>query len=182
MTDGFALFDTPIGCCGIAWKADGIAGVQLPEADESRTRRRLQERFPTAVESSPAPDVQRVVDDIRRLLAGNSVTFEDVQLDLRGIPEFNRRVYAIARAIPLGETLSYGEIAQRLGDPGCAQAVGQALGRNPFPLIIPCHRVLGAGGKAGGFSATGGVRTKLKLLTIERARIGSSPGLFDRKP
>lgn len=181
MTDGFALFDTPIGGCGIAWGAAGITGVQLPEADERRTRVRLQKRFPSAIETTPPAEVQQAIDEILRLLNGESVAFEHLRLDLAHVPDFNRRVYGIARAIPVGETLSYGEIAQRLGDPGCAQAVGQALGRNPFPIIIPCHRVLGAGGKAGGFSATGGVRTKLRLLTIEGARIGSGPGLFDRK-
>jgi O-6-methylguanine DNA methyltransferase len=96
-----------------------------------------------------------------------------------GVPEFDRRVYAVARDIAPGATLSYGEIAARLGERGLARDVGQALGRNPFPLIVPCHRVLAAGSKAGGFSANGGVTTKLRLLTIERARTSDAPTLFD---
>ena len=105
----------------------------------------------------------------------------DVALDLREIPAFHRRVYDIARHIPPGATLSYGEVAQRLGEPGAARAVGQALGRNPFPIVVPCHRVLAAHARSGGFSAPGGVATKLKLLMIERARFGNDPGLFDNQ-
>src|SRR5207253_8908837 len=105
-----------------------------------------------------------------------------VALDMEGMPEFDRRVYEVARTVPPGATLSYGEIAARLGERALAREVGQALGRNPFPLIVPCHRVLAAGGKAGGFSANGGVATKLALLTIERARTSDAPTLFDEDP
>ena len=176
---GFALFDTDIGPCGIAWGARGITGVQLPEASEARTRARLLRRYPHAREAPPPADVRRVIDGIAALLRGEASDLSAAALDMDGVAEFDRRVYAVARGIAPGATRSYGEIAARLGERGLARDVGQALGRNPFPLIVPCHRVLAAGGKAGGFSANGGVTTKLRLLTIERARTSDAPTLFD---
>jgi O-6-methylguanine DNA methyltransferase len=176
---GFALFDTAIGRCGIAWSGRGLAGVQLPEASERQTRARLLRRFPHAREASPPPDVQRALDGIVALLRGEAGDLSEVALDMEGIPSFHRRVYEVARAIPSGETLSYGDVAARLGTPGAARAVGQALGRNPFAIVVPCHRVLAAGGKAGGFSAGGGVTTKLRLLSIEGAQVNGSLALFD---
>jgi len=113
------------------------------------------------------------------LLRGDATDLSDIALDMDRIESFERQVYEIARTIAPGATLSYGEIAVRLGDRALARDVGQALGRNPFPLIVPCHRVLAAGGKAGGFSANGGITTKLRLLTIERARTSDAPTLFD---
>jgi methylated-DNA-[protein]-cysteine S-methyltransferase len=179
MEHGFALFDTDIGPCGIAWGARGVTGVQLPEASEARTRARLVRRYPHAREAPPPADVRRVIDGIVALLRGEASDLSAAALDMDGLPEFDRRVYEVARDIAPGATLSYGEIAARLGERGLARDVGQALGRNPFPLIVPCHRVLAAGGKAGGFSANGGVTTKLRLLTIERARTSDAPTLFD---
>jgi methylated-DNA-[protein]-cysteine S-methyltransferase len=179
MEHGFALFDTDIGPCGIAWGARGVTGVQLPEASEARTRARLVRRYPQAREAPPPADVRRVIDGIVALLRGEASDLSAAALDMDGVPEFDRRVYEVARDIAPGATLSYGEIAARLGERGLARDVGQALGRNPFPLIVPCHRVLAAGGKAGGFSANGGVTTKLRLLTIERARTSDAPTLFD---
>jgi methylated-DNA-[protein]-cysteine S-methyltransferase len=176
---GFALFDTDIGPCGIVWGPHGITGVQLPEANEARTRARLVRRYPHAREAPPLADVRRVIDGIVALLRGEASDLSAAALDMDGVPEFDRRVYAVARDIAPGATLSYGEIAARLGERGLARDVGQALGRNPFPLIVPCHRVLAAGSKAGGFSANGGVTTKLRLLTIERARTSDAPTLFD---
>lgn len=177
----FAIFDTGIGPCGIAWRADHIVGVQLPERDAAGTRARLMRRFRGAAEAPPPARVQRVIDDIHALLRGEPRDFGDVALAMDDVPEFNRRVYAIARRIPPGRTLSYGEIAAELGDRLLARDVGQALGRNPFPIIVPCHRVLAAGGKVGGFSARGGVATKLRLLSIERAE-PNGPTLFDALP
>jgi methylated-DNA-[protein]-cysteine S-methyltransferase len=116
---------------------------------------------------------------IQALLAGTRDDLADLPLELEGVPEFHRRVYAVARAIPPGEVLTYGEVARRLGEPGAARAVGQALGKNPFAPVVPCHRVLAAGGRSGGFSAEGGADTKLRMLEIERARFGPQPGLFD---
>jgi methylated-DNA-[protein]-cysteine S-methyltransferase len=164
---GFALFDTAIGRCGIAWGERGIAGVQLPEAGESETRARMLHRFPTAGEAIPPPEVQRTVDGIVALLRGEESDLSGVALDMDGVPAFHRRVYEAARVIPPGNTLAYGEIAARIGAPGAARAVGQALGRNPFPIVVPCHRVLAAGGKIGGFSAQGGIDTKRRMLAIE---------------
>jgi methylated-DNA-[protein]-cysteine S-methyltransferase len=176
---GFALFAPDIGRCGIAWGARGIIGVQLPEASEARTRARLVRRYPHAREAPPPAQVRRVIDGIVSLLGGQASDLSGAALDMDGLPAFDRSVYEVARGIAPGATLSYGEIAARLGERGLARDVGQALGRNPFPIIVPCHRVLAAGGKAGGFSANGGVTTKLRLLTIERARTSDAPTLFD---
>ena len=163
---GAALFDTAIGRCGIAWGPRGIVGVQLPEAAGAE-RARLLRRSPGAAESAPPPEVRRVIGHIVALLAGESPDLRSALLDMSAIPEFDRRVYDVTRAIPRGATRSYGEIAVALGEPDASRAVGQALGRNPFPIIVPCHRVLAADGRPGGFSAPGGVATKLKLLAIE---------------
>jgi methylated-DNA-[protein]-cysteine S-methyltransferase len=176
-----ALFKTAIGTCAIVWSARGIVGVQLPETTELATRARLQRRFPDADEAVPPPDVQRAIDAIIAHLSGRPNDLRDVALDLEDVPELNRRVYEIARMVPAGKTITYGEIAKRLGDRLLARAVGQALGHNPVPLIVPCHRVMAASGKSGGFSAGGGVVTKLKLLTIEGAQ-PDGPSLFDRLP
>jgi methylated-DNA-[protein]-cysteine S-methyltransferase len=175
----FTLFDTAIGPCGIAWGERGFIAVQLPEASAERTRARLLRRCPDAHEAAPPAPVQRAIDDIVALLSGLPRDLSGVTLDMEGLAAFDRRVYEIARAIPAGATLSYGEIAAQLGGRDLARDVGQALGRNPFPIIVPCHRVLAAGGKAGGFSANGGITTKLRLLTIERARTSDAPTLFE---
>ena len=165
----FAVFDTPLGACGIAWSDRGVAGVQLPEPDATATRARLRRRFPDARESTPPVEVQRAIAGIAALLDGARPQLAEVTLDWEGVGEFERRVYEVARTIPPGATLTYGEVAQRLGDASLARAVGQALGRNPFAIVVPCHRVLAAGGRTGGFSAGGGVETKLALLRIEGA-------------
>ncbi|MDP2032208.1 MAG: methylated-DNA--[protein]-cysteine S-methyltransferase [Polaromonas sp.] len=174
----FALFDTAVGACGIAWGEAGICGLQLPEADAAQTRARMQQRFAGACEALPDQAVQAAVRHISAMLRGEPNEVDGLALDMRGVPDFHQRVYAVARAIPPGQTLTYGEVAARLGEPGAARAVGQALGRNPFAPVVPCHRVLAAGDKPGGFSASGGIRTKLRLLIIEGAMRGT-PGLFD---
>jgi methylated-DNA-[protein]-cysteine S-methyltransferase len=184
MTQGFTLFETPIGMCGLAWGERGLVGAQLPEAVPGAAWDRLRRRYPDAVEISPPPaDIQRVIERINDLLAGGRDDLVDVALDLAIVSPFNRRVYEIARAIPPGQTLTYGQIAKAISttgdDPGAARAVGKALGENPWPIVVPCHRVLGADGKSGGFSAPGGVETKARMLTIERARTSDVPTLFD---
>jgi methylated-DNA-[protein]-cysteine S-methyltransferase len=179
---GHTLFATSIGCCGLAWGEHGIVGVQLPQANEARTRERLASRFPLSARSEPPPDIARTVGAIVALLAGEPVDLTDAVLDESGLPAFDRAVYAIARATPPGETITYGQIAARIGDPQAARSVGRAMGANPYPIIVPCHRVLGADGKMGGFSAAGGVVTKARLLSIERARIDGAPLLFDDLP
>lgn len=161
------IFDTVIGTCGIAWNTTGIVGISLPEATPSMTQERLHNRFNGAIESAPSKKVQRIIRKITALLDGRPVDFNAVPLDTHGVPEFHRRVYEFIRTIPAGSTLSYGEVAARLGKPGAARAVGQAMRRNPFPIIVPCHRVVAANGKLGGFSANGGITTKLRLLQIE---------------
>jgi methylated-DNA-[protein]-cysteine S-methyltransferase len=178
----FTLFDTAVGPCGIAWTADGVVGVQLPERHESATRARVLRRYPDARESPPPNWIQQVIDQIVGLLRGEKPDLSAVALNMDGVPQFHQSVYALARTIPSGATLSYGEIAARLGNPAAAREVGEALGQNPFPLIVPCHRVLAAGGKVGGFSAAGGVTTKLRLLDIEGAQVGDIPTLFDSLP
>ena len=162
------LFDTAIGRCGIAWSERGIVGLQLPEAS-GVARGELLSRFPEAVESEPPPSVHAVMEAVRALLAGGDPDLGAVPLDWSGVGDFERAVYEATRAIPRGSTRTYGEIAAAVGDPGAARAVGQALGRNPYPVVIPCHRVLAADGRPGGFSAPGGVRTKLRMLAIEGA-------------
>ncbi len=179
---GFALFDTEVGRCGVVWSARGVAGVQLPEGSDSAMRARMLRRFPGAREATPPAEVQRAIDAMVALLRGESSEVESIPLDLDGIPLFERRVYEVARTIPAGTTLSYGEIAQRLGLPGAARDVGQALGRNPFPIVVPCHRVMAAGGKLGGFSARGGVATKRRLLSVERAKGHGALPLFAVRP
>ena len=176
---GFCLFDTAIGACGIAWTADALVAVQLPETSADGARRRLLRRTGEVAEAAPPSFVAAAIARIQALLQGARDDLADLPLDMEGVPDFHQRVYAVARAIAPGEVLSYGEVARRLGEPGAARAVGQALGHNPFAPVVPCHRVLAAGGRPGGFSAEGGALTKLKMLEIERARFGGAPGLFD---
>ena len=181
---GFCLFETPIGACGLAWAEHSIVGVLLPDdRGPAGTRARMQRSFPAALlTEEPPPWVTAIAARIRQLLEGGRDDLSDVPLDMTEVPPFNRRVYEVARAIPPGRVLTYGEVAARLGEPGAARAVGQALGHNPFAPVIPCHRVLAAKGQGGGFSAGGGVATKLRMLEIERARFGIEPGLFDDLP
>ena len=177
----FAVFDTALGACGIIWSARGIAGVQLPDTNEAATRARIGRRHPGAREADPPQHVQRAIEGIVALLDGEPHDFSDVALDFGNAPDFNRKVYDIALTIPPGRTMTYGEIAERLGDKLLARDVGTALGQNPIPIIMPCHRVLAAGGKTGGFSGVGGVITKLRLLSIEGAQ-PSGPTLFEHLP
>jgi methylated-DNA-[protein]-cysteine S-methyltransferase len=183
MTSDFTLFETKIGLCGIAWNDAGIFCTQLPEGDEARSRARFLQRVPGARLAPPPPQVQTVIARIVALLDGaKGDDFTDVALDMNRLPEFNRAVYAIARKVPPGATVTYGEIARQLGGLQLSRDVGQAMGKNPFPIIVPCHRVLAAGAKPGGFSARGGTATKLKILAIEGAYVNHTPSLFDEVP
>ena len=175
----FTIFDTSIGRCGIAWGPRGINSVQLPMGSEDKTRTRIRQRHGDIAEVAPPAEVQSAIDGIVELLAGKPNDLADIVLDLDGVPEFNRGVYDIARRIPPGQTLTYGDIAKKLGGVELSRDVGQALGRNPCPIVVPCHRVLAAGGKPGGFSANGGVVTKLKMLAIEGAVVNHTPSLFE---
>lgn len=173
-----ALFDTAVGRCGIAWGPRGISAFQLPETSDTGTLRRMLRHGPAWPQSAPPAEVQNAIDRVVALLQGEPIDLRDVLLDFDGIPPFHQRVYEVSREILAGQTRTYGEVAAELGDPGASRAVGQALGANPFAIIVPCHRVLAAGGRSGGFSAGGGVSTKLRILLIEQAQIGSQPGLF----
>src|SRR6266545_944904 len=165
----FALFETSLGWAGVGWTPAGLATVRLPQAQRESVLAALKRRLPDGQEAEPPPPIASVIADIRDLLAGGKPDFATAPLDLSGTPEFHARVYAIARGIRPGETLTYGAVAERLGDKLRARDVGQALGQNPWPIVVPCHRVTAAGGKLGGFSAPGGAATKLKLLAIEGA-------------
>jgi methylated-DNA-[protein]-cysteine S-methyltransferase len=166
---GYRIFRTALGECGIAWSDRGVLGVQLPEARESGTRARLSRRFPGVTEGAPPAAVGRAIDGIAALLAGSSPDLAFVALDMDAVPPFHRRVYDASREIGPGSTTTYGALAARIGAPGAARAVGQALARNPFAPVVPCHRVLAANGRIGGFSAAGGIATKLRLLALEGA-------------
>lgn len=180
-TSGFHLFATDLGTCGIAWGPDGIVATSLPESDERALFERLKRRSGLEV-AEPPETIQAVIDGIRALMAGERRDLSDIAIDMRGLDAFEVAVYEVTRKIPPGETRTYGEVAKSIGDPCASRAVGQALGANPFPIVVPCHRVLAAGGKPGGFSADGGLDTKFRLLQIERARLGHAPTLFDDDP
>jgi methylated-DNA-[protein]-cysteine S-methyltransferase len=169
---GYALFDTALGCCGVAWGGHGLRTLQLPEADAATARQRLLRRAPGAIEAAPSALARQAIDGVAALLNGAPVDLTPLALDLRGIPELHVRIYDVVRRIPCGRTLSYGQVAERLGDRQLARAVGQAMARNRFAPVVPCHR------EPGGFSARGGLRTKLRLLLIERAQLSAEPDLF----
>ena len=175
---GFTIFDTDIGRCGIAWSGVAIAGTRLPETSVDDMHR----RYPDAADLAPPSFVHEAITRIRHLLSGEADDLTSIALDMEDVPELQRRIYALTRAVPPGSTKTYGDIAKEMGDPLLARAVGQAMGHNPFPIIVPCHRVLASGGKTGGFSAPGGVDTKFKILAIEQARIRDGDSLFPSLP
>ena len=175
----YTIFDTAIGRCGIAWSQSGIVGVQLPEARELDTRRRLFQLYPEAREARPTPDVEAAIEGIAALLRGETGDFSGVTLDTGAIHPFDQRVYQIARRIPRGETLTYAEVAARMGTPSAVRSVAQAISRNPFVVIVPCHRVLEAGGYADKMSPHGGLISKRRLLSIEGTTSPASRTLLD---
>ena len=162
----YTLFDTAIGRCAVAWSDRGIVRIQLPEASDQKAARRLAMNDELTLAEPPAA-IKRAIEHLCRHLAGEQQDFRDVPLDTSGLAGFHLRVYQGARRVSAGRTISYGELAARIGSPGAARAVGQALGKNPFAIVVPCHRVLAANGKAGGFSAHGGVGTKRRILAAE---------------
>ena len=177
---GHALFDTAIGTCGIAWGPGGIVAVQLPEANADATRARMLRGLSPhcAGSAQPPPAVRSAIEGVQALLAGQPRDLCEVPLDMSRISPFHQQIYAIARAIAPGSTRTYGEVAEQLGGKGLSRAVGQALGLNPFAPVVPCHRVLAAGGKTGGFSAGGGAATKMRMLEIEGAFAHDTLALF----
>lgn len=174
----YALFDTAIGRCGIAWGPRGVVGVQLPEKSENATCMRLMRHCPNADEMDPPKHIARAIADIAALLRGEKKSLRTITLDMSRVQAFNARVYETTRAITPGTTRSYGEVARAIGDASAARAVGQALSRNPFAIVVPCHRVVGVDFKLTGFSASGGIATKLKMLQIEGWR-AKEPMLFE---
>jgi methylated-DNA-[protein]-cysteine S-methyltransferase len=177
----FTLFPTPLGDCGMAWCGDTVVATRLPGRSAADTAGRLAART-GAANGEPPPAIRNAMASITALLEGERTDLGFIICDFSRIDPFAAKVYAATRAIPAGETLTYGAIALQIGDKQLAQNVGKALGRNPFPIIVPCHRVIGANGRLTGFSATGGVETKLRMLAIEGARIGEAPGLFGDLP
>ena len=176
---GYSVFDTGVGRCGIVWSEAGVVGVQLPEAREIETRRRLFQLYPDAREQRPPENVEIAIEGIVTLLRGQPSDLSDVTLDMSGIHAFNARVYTFARTIPRGETRTYGEVAASLRASGAAHSVAQAISRNPFMIIVPCHRVLEAGSYADRISPNGGTISKRRLLSLEGAGSTSSKTLFD---
>ena len=182
MRCGFALFDTVIGRCGIAWTDLGLCGLQLPESNDLRALARLRQRFPALAEAETPAEVSRTMSTVAAFLAGDLKSdLNGLRLDFSSIGEWEKTVYVAAREIPAGSTLTYGELAARIGAPAKARAVGQALGRNPWPIVIPCHRITAANGAWGGFSAPGGAVTKRRLLEIEGALAPEALPLFARQ-
>ncbi|MBV8698798.1 methylated-DNA--[protein]-cysteine S-methyltransferase [Bradyrhizobium sp.] len=176
---GYAVFDTAIGRCGIVWGDAGISGVQLPEAREIETRRRLFRVFPDARELRPPAHVALTIEGIVAALRGQTCDFSNAMLDMSGISKFNQSVYAYTRAIPRGEIRLYHEVAAALRASGAVHSVAQALAKNPFMIIVPCHRVLEAAGAADKASQNGGVISKRRLLTIEGTRLSAAKTLLD---
>ncbi len=175
----YTIFDTSVGRCGIAWGRTGIVGVRLPEVREIETRRRLLQQFPEARETKPPVDVELAIEGIVALLAGTPCDLSDVLLDTAAMTLFQRRVYDTVRLIPHGQTRTHAELALRLGASGAVHAVGQAINRNPFAILVPCHRTLVTAGHTSGFAGNGGIVTKFRLLAIEGALADRRPTLFD---
>ncbi len=176
----FSLFDTAIGPCALAWNSVGLTAVGLPGVSALATRKVLLSRQPQAVETPPPwPDfVAAAVAAMQAHLAGEPQDLREVPLDTSQANRFELLVYAAARELDPGHTCSYGELAKAIGEPMAARAVGHALGENPWPLVVPCHRVTAAGGRLGGFSAPGGSDTKQRLLLLEAAMVKRPDQLF----
>jgi methylated-DNA-[protein]-cysteine S-methyltransferase len=172
------VFDTRLGACGIAWSERGVTRLQLPERTPSATERRLRAGSADGGGGVPPAPVREAMAMLERYFAGERVDFASVALDLGGVGPFHRKVYDVARSLGWGQTASYGDLARQAGSPGAARAVGQAMGHNPVPIVIPCHRVLASGRKIGGFSAYGGALTKERLLALEGVHLGGGTPLL----
>ena len=181
-TSRYTLFDTDFGTCGIVWTPRGVSGFNFPEASPTDTEARLRR---IAEPADVVPDeIDEAIVLLQRYFSGDPVDLSGIRVDFTGVSDFHRQVYEAARKLGWGETVTYGELARRVGDPAAARAVGHALGRNPVAIVVPCHRILAAGNKIGGFSAFGGVGSKQRLLTMEGVALGGAkrspePTLFD---
>jgi methylated-DNA-[protein]-cysteine S-methyltransferase len=172
---GYTIFETVTGFCAIAWNEVGITRLQLPVKSAEAAERLMLRRAPGAEHAVPSPPVNEAVAAVKRYFAGEETDFSRLKLDLDGQDEFFKQVYAAVRLVKWGQTTTYGAIAKELGaEPQVARDVGLAMARNPIPLIIPCHRVLAAGGKIGGFSAPGGATAKMHMLGLEGVRFEAS--------
>ncbi len=180
---GYTIFPTAVGDCAVAWNGVGLLGVWLPERSAERLRARIAQRHPGISEATTSGATAEAVAAITALLGGERLDLSAVGIDDSALDPFDRRVYAAARQIPPGRVLTYGGLAVTIDlGPVDARAIGQSLGRNPFPIVVPCHRIVGAHGGLGGFSAPGGAATKRLLLTIEDARLAGTADLFDMLP
>ncbi len=184
----FCLFETPVGPCGIAWKETAsslsspvVTFIQLPEATRGLTEKRIAGRSGGHKARVIPAGIAGIIEKIQKHLQGDLQDFQDIGLDLDGAGPFARQVYEGARKIPAGRTMTYGALATKINRPSASRAVGQALGKNPIPLIIPCHRLLASGNKPGGFSVHGGVTVKTRLLAIEGVRLGTPPTLKSKR-
>jgi methylated-DNA-[protein]-cysteine S-methyltransferase len=167
----YALFDTPIGTCGIVWNQNGIVALQLPEKNLAETEKKLLAKGIVAVKGEPPSWIKAVIQKIQAFFLGESVDFSNTPLDLSNVSPFHQKVYQSLMKIPFGSITTYGELAKNIGTPNAARAVGQAMACNPFPLLVPCHRVVGAQENLGGFSAYGKTKTKRRLLKIEGIKL-----------
>ena len=168
MQHEYTIFDTKNGFAALAWNENGVNGLRLPVSSEARAEASVLRRFPQARRTTPSTQMASLISEIKRYFDGEKVDFSAVPLDLGSQDPFFARVYAEVRKLGWGETTTYGAVAKVLGaEPQAARDVGQAMASNPIPLIVPCHRVLAAGGKIGGFSAPGGSSSKAKMLEIE---------------
>lgn len=181
----YCLIETDLGPLGLMWSDVGIVRLQLPEKTPTATERRLTRRVDNVETAKPPAPIAQAGKLLRQYMKGERIDFTDVALDLAGTSDFHRVIYGAARRLGWGETTTYGALAREAGSPDAARAVGQAMGRNPVPIIVPCHRVLASGRKIGGFSAFGGAATKERLLAMEGVHLGSGtpllPGLLGNR-
>jgi methylated-DNA-[protein]-cysteine S-methyltransferase len=182
MPGHYCLFDTAFGPCGIAWNPQGLTRLQLPEPDHGATERRLQRRVPHARAQVPALATAEAIAALQRYFSGEPEDFSNIAVDLEGISPFHQKIYAALRRVGWGQVTSYGTLARAVGEPDAARAIGQAMRQNPVPIVIPCHRVLAAGRKVGGFSAPGGATTKVRLLKLEGVRLDPAADEAPRLP
>lgn len=172
----YHLFETAAGFVALGWTDRGISSLRLPAASAGEAERALLRRFPDAVRSDPPPPVAAIVGAVQCYFGGEQVDFAATPIDMGEQAPFFSQVYAHVRGLGWGETTTYGAVAKALGaGPEFARDVGQAMANNPIPLIVPCHRVTGAGGKIGGFSAPGGSMSKARMLELEGVTIDAAP-------
>jgi methylated-DNA-[protein]-cysteine S-methyltransferase len=178
MIDHYCLFETKLGFAGVGWGNEGVvARFRLPDPDRNAAEKQFRGKTEAQI---PPPAIAAVIEQAERYFGGERIDFTSVELDLNKVDPFRRTIYDRLRRVGFGETVTYGELARRAGAsaPTAAQDVGIAMARNPVPLIIPCHRVLAAGGKLGGFSAPGRTEAKERMLALEGVFINQQPRLL----